>query len=404
MENITRPAPISAEKCAKPVDTTPATVQQTRRKCSYEPAVGETTAGQTEAEVGRQQWCEALESMCRDAPFTVVQQERYNKAVAERKARSIEFNQRKLNPAVKETAAFGGKHLGGVDAACCQLHCGFEVSPLNLAKLFNTKSAKVATNLVNRIVYEDDERGHVSETKRRSPRLPDTLFRAELERLFHYVLKHSTKAVSSFSGQQPYEPWIAGFCEAVLDSKDLRNVVSVPTVAETITEIAHTCLQSVDQKKIAEVEQKSEATRKRKAAHTAEAGERHGFGPHPVPKTGGTVATEAGYRFDDFDEDGELLPDSDCDEDEDDVWSRKKARYCELMKQKGTGMDLKGRSPAGIPGARLTVYYDEDGSGKGVPYEAIGQAIGETPDTMWVCFVGNDESIQVTDEDDWDWK
>jgi hypothetical protein len=44
----------------------------------------------------------------------------------------------------------------------------------------------------------------------------------------------------SFSGQQPNEPWIAGLLEAVLDSKDLRNDVSVPTVAETITEIART--------------------------------------------------------------------------------------------------------------------------------------------------------------------
>ena len=200
------------------------------------------------------------------------------------------------------------------------------------------------------------------------------------------------------------EPWIAGFCEAVVDSELLRDAdrSSRPTVAETITEIAHTCLQSVDKEKVEEVERKSEVTLKRKAALKAEAGKRLGFGAYPVPKAGSTVATDAGFLFDDFDEDGELLPDSDW-EDEDSEWSRKKARYCKGMEEKGTAMDLKGRTPAQIPGARLTVSYDEDGSGKGVPYEAIGQEIGETADAMWVCFLGNDEMIKVTDEDDWNW-
>ena len=408
MENIARLAPSSAEKCAKPLDTSPATVQQTRRKCNRQgsdgpikPAVGTTTAGPTEEVVVPQQWYEALLRGCRDAPFTVEQQNRYDNAEAGRKARSIALNQRKLNPAVKGTAGFGGKHLGGVDAACCQLLRGFEVSPLNHAELFNTDPAKVATNLVNRIVYEDDERGQVSVIKRRSPRLPGTLFGAQLEHFFRYVLKHSTKAVFSFSGRQPYEPWIAGFCEAVLDSKHLRDA-RVPTAAITITEIAHTCLQSVDQQKVAEVEQKSEATLKRKAAHKAEAGKRRGFGAYPVPKAGGTVAREAGYDSGDFDEHDELMSDSDC-EDEGSEWNCKRARYCELMEQKGEGMDLKGRSLAEIPGARLTVYYDEDGSGKGVPYEAIGQAIGETPDFMWVRF-SNGEEFAVSDEETWDWQ
>ena len=160
--------------------------------------------------------------------------------------------------------------LGGVDAACCQLLSGFEVSTVNQCKLFDTSPVKVAKNLINRIVYEDDERGHVSEIKRDNPRLPfppgshnlQPGFRVEFERLVRYVLKHSKEVVYSISGQQPYEPWIADFCKAVRTSKDLRDVVSVPTVAETITEIAHTCLQSVDQQKLAEVEQKSEVTLK----------------------------------------------------------------------------------------------------------------------------------------------
>ena len=274
-----------------------------------------------------------------------------------------------------------GKHLGGVDAACCQLLFGFEVSALNHDKLFNTDSAEVATNLINRIVYKDDEHGHISKTKRSCPRLPDTGFERQLELLFCYVLKHSTSgplrtAVWSFADERPDEPWIAGFCAAVVNSEDLRDADR--TIAMTINNVAHKCLQSVDQQKMAEVERKSEVTLKRKAAHKAKAGKRHGFGAYPVPKAGSTVATDAGFRFDDFDEDGELLPDSDC-EDEDSEWSRKKARYCKGMEEKGTAMDLKGRTPEQIPGARLMVSYDEDGSGKGVPYEAIGQAIGETP-------------------------
>ena len=302
--------------------------------------------------------------------------------------------------------------LGGVDAACCQLLFGFEVSTVNQRKLFDTSPVKVANNLIKRIVYEDDERGHVSEIKRDNPRLPfppgshylQPGFRVEFERLVRYVLKHSTKAVSSISGQQPDEPWIASFCKAVRTSKDLRDVVSVPTVAETITEIANTCLQSVDQQKLAEVEQKSEATVKRKATHDAELSQRLGFGAHPVPKAGGTVTCEAGFGGGDFNEHGELVPDSDC-EDEGSEWNGKVARYCKLTEQKGPGMDLKGRSPAQIPGARLTVYYDEKGDGgKGKPWEAVGQGIGKTPDFMWVSFLSTDEMIAVTDDDDWDWQ
>ena len=138
--------------------------------------------------------------------------------------------------------------LGGVDAACCQLLWDFifGVSPLNRRKLFDTSPVKVANNLVNRIVYEDDERGHVSEIKRDNPRLPfppgshnlQAGFRVEFERLVRYVLKHSKEVVYSISGQQPYEPWIADFCKAVRKSKDLRDVESVPTVADTIKQIA----------------------------------------------------------------------------------------------------------------------------------------------------------------------
>lgn len=412
MENIARLAPSSAEKCAKPLDTSPATVQQTRRKCNRQGsngpinAVSKTT---TEEAVVPQQWYEALLRGCRDAPFTVEQQNRYDNAEAGRKARSIALNQRKLNPAVKGTAGFGGKHLGGVDAACYQLLRGFEVSPLNHAKLFDTDPAKVATNLVNRIVYEDDERGQVSVTKRRSPRLPGTLFGAELERFFRYVLKNSTKAVFSFSTQQPDEPWIAGFCDSVVSSKQ------VPTVALTITKIAETCLQSVDQQKAAEVEQKSEATLKRKAAHKAEAGKRRGFGAYPVPKAGGTVAREAGYDSGDFDEHDELMSDSDY-EDEGSEWNCKRARYCKLMEQKGEGMDLKGRGawvpqPPGsngpLVGLPLVVYYDEDGSdcSKNVPYTAkVVEAWYDSYNSpaLLVRF-DNGEQAHITDEDEWRW-
>ena len=284
---------------AEPVDkspatpTTPGTTPQPRRKCirqgSEGPiiAVSKTAARPTEAELVRLQWAEALENGCRDPPFTAAKQERFDEAVAKRKAASLEFNKRKSNPAVKQTAAFG-KHLGGVDAALCQLLLGIAISTLNHAKLFQTKSATVAAHFIARIVYEDDESGHVSEIKRRSPRLPGTGFRAELKRFFLYVLEHSTTTVSSFSGRQPYEPWIAGFCEAVVDSELLRDAdrSSRPTVAETITEIAHTCLQSVDKEKVEEVERKSEVTLKRKAALKAEAGKRLGFGAYPVPKAG----------------------------------------------------------------------------------------------------------------------
>ena len=385
MEIIALPAPLSPAGRATTEPTSPATVQRIWRQCKRQGS---------------------------DGPVSTV-----SKSTAgprkKSKARPIAFNQHKLNPVVKETAAFGGKHLGGVDAACCQLLFGFEVSALNHAKLFNTDCAKVATNLINRIVYEDDEHGHISKTKRSSPRLPGTGFERQLELLFRYVLKHSTKAVWSFADERPDEPWIAGFCAAVVNSEDLRDADR--TIAMTINNVAYTCLQSLDQQKMAEVERKSELTLKRKAAHMAEAGKRHGFGAYPVPKAGSTVATDAGFRFDDFDEDGELLPDSDC-EDEDSEWNRKKARYCKLMAQKREGMDLKGRGtwtpqPPGsdgpLVGLPLIVYYDEDGSdcNKNVPYAA--KVVEEWYDShntpaLLVRF-DNGEQAHITDEDEWRW-
>ena len=305
--------------------------------------------------------------------------------------------------------------LGGVDAACCQLLFGHEVSTVNQRKLFDTSPVKVANNLVNRIVYEDDERGHVSAIKRSSPRLPGARFEAEVEGLFRYVLEHSKEVAYSFSGQQPYEPWIADFCKAVRKSKDLRDVESVPTVADTIKQIAEVCLQSVDQQKLAEVQQKSVATHKRKAAHDAELSQRLGFGGHPVPKAGGTLTRQAGFVDGDFDEHGELLPDSDY-EDEGSEWKRKVARYCKLMEQKGEGMDLKGRGPwapqgpwsdGPLVGLPLVVYYDEDGSdcNKNVPYAATVAEAWYDSDDSPALLVRFDDGTQehITDEDEWDW-
>ena len=324
----------------------------------------------------------------------------------------------RLDEPVKDAACTPvlSSYLGGVDAALCQLLLGFEVSTVNQRKLFDTDPAKVATNFIDRIVNEDDEHGQVSGTKRFSPRLPDTLAWAQVKDLFHQVLKHSTKFVSSFSGQQPSEPWIAGFCEAMRNSKHLRDA-RVRAVADTITEIAHTCLQSADQQIVAKVQHKSEATLKRKAAHMAEAAKRHGFGVYPVPKAGSSVAAEAGFRFDDFDEHDELYPDSDC-EDEGSEWNRKKARYCKLMEQKGPGMDLKGRGPwapqpqgsdGPLVGLPLVVYYDEDGSdcNKNVPYAAkVVEAWYDFHNSPALCVRFDDgarEQAHITDEDEWHW-
>ena len=384
-----------------------------------------------EAVGGHREWREVLERMCRDPPLTAANQAIYDDAVAKHKSWLSGLKARKLY-----AESFAEYHLfkdvGGLDAACCMMLRGCDIGLANRFLLRNTKSSKVVTNLVNRIVYEDDECGHVSKTKRCLPRLPDTRFVAELERFFLYVLKRSPCVCFSFSGQNPYEPWIAGFCEAVVDSEDLRGVFVVPTIAETITEIAHTCLQRVNAQKVEEVEQKSVATRKRKAAHMAGAAKRHGFGTHPMPKTGGTVANAAGFVVDDFGEDGDLLSDSDSgsgsgsgsDSDSDgdgdgkrnNAWTHKKARYCQLMDEQGEGMDLKGMG-AWVPqpleaggrlvGLRLVVYYDEDGSDGGcnVPYDAtVVQEWYDSHNSPALLVRFDDgEVAHVTDEDEWRW-
>ena len=113
--------------------------------------------------------------------------------------------------------------------------------------------------------------------------------------------------------------------------------------------------------------------RKRKATHDAELSERLGFGGRLLPKPGGTVATDAGFTNDDFDELGKPLPDSDSDsdrEDDDTKWCVKVARYNGLMDKKGPGMDLRGRrSHAETVGAMLIVSYIEEK--RTVPYEAV---------------------------------
>lgn len=292
------------------------------------------------------------------------------------------------------------RKFGGLDAACCQLIFGYKISPINQKKLFDTEFGVVVNNLVKRIVYED-ENGQIGLTKRKHPRLPRDGFGAELERLFQFVYTHSTKVVSSMEGKQPYEPWIAGFSEAVVDSVSLRAAGAM-VVVDTVTKIADACLKRMDQEKVAGVQRKSEAALKRKAAHTAEIAKRHHFGACPVPKAEGTVAREAGYDSGDFDEKGELLPDSDCDE-EICAWHQKRARYIKLMDAQGGRMDLKGRSPAQISGAKLVVNYDEDGYGGGVPYEAVALQLTAPCDAMWVRF-GNGEQLLLTDEDDWKWR
>ena len=51
-------------------------------------------------------------------------------------------------PALPEPLSCKLRSLGGVNAACCQLVRGFEVSPLNQHKLFDTDGEKVATEMV----------------------------------------------------------------------------------------------------------------------------------------------------------------------------------------------------------------------------------------------------------------
>ena len=283
--------------------------------------------------------------------------------------------------------------LGGVNAACCQLVRGFPVSPLNQQKLFDTDGVKVAREFVQCL----------GETK-----WLGTSAEKELERLFRFVLAQTTQMRFSLEGGYPEEPWITDFCDAV---RSHLAKAGMEGVAQRINLIAANCLVRVDKQKVAAVEEKSKATRKRKEAAKEAAAERYGplvdCGPHKMPDSRSSVARAAGFEFDDFGEDGELLPDSDCDDDDNDdydcAWHRKRRRYCELMAQKGQAMDLKGRNSAAVHGARLVVYYDEDGSDKhNVPYPATAIEVAESHDFMWVKFA-NGEDVPVNDDDDWHW-
>ena len=293
--------------------------------------------------------------------------------------------------------------LGGVNAACCQLVRGFEVSPLNQQKLFDTDGAKVATEFV-RCLAGTEWRGAGPER--------------ELERLFHFVLAQSSNVRFSFAGHEPDEPWIAAFCAAAVDA---LVELGMPKVADSVTRIAKTCLESVDQKKLAAVDEKAEATRKRKEAAKEAAAERYGshvggFGPHPLPESGSSVAATAGYTFDDFDEVGVPLPDSDCDEEAEvqlrrkgeNAWHRKRERYCRLMDEKGHAMDLKGLDSADVHrGKPLVVYYDESGDDRtaNVPYKATVVEFGNDKDgkpALRVRFENGDE-VHLIDEDEWHW-
>ena len=285
--------------------------------------------------------------------------------------------------------------LGGVNAACCQLVRGFEVSPLNQHKLFDTDGEKVAAEMV-RCLAGTEWRGE-----------------QELERLFFFVLAQSTNVRFSFAGKAPDEPWIAAFCAAAV--KALLKM-DMPKVADSVIRIAQKCLESVDQKKLAVVDEKAEATRKRKAAAKAAAAERYGshiggFDPHPLPESGSSVVTQAGYTFDDFDEVGVLLPDSDCDEDAEvqlkrkgeDAWHCKRERYCRLMDEKGHAMDLKGCDSTEVyRGKPLVVYYDESGDDRtaNVPYQATVVEFGDDKDgkpALRVRFQNGDEILSLLD-------
>lgn len=309
------------------------------------------------------------------------------------------------------------EHLGGIDAACCQLLLGVEISPLNKQTLFQTSGAQVATHLVKRIVGEAiylPTLGEESKTRI----APRAFFATELERLFLFVLEHSNQIRFSFSGQPANEPWIQAFCQAAV--RALRDA-RLHSVAEQIAKIAEGCLARADTQKLRAVEEQAAATRKRKADRRAVVARKYGahvdFGGHAAPDARSWLARAAGFGGDDFGEDGELVPDSDCDEDDDCDWHRKKARYCELIEQMGEQMDLKGFGPwvplhpqlwhPRLRGARLVVYYDEDGSDKhkNVPYAAtvIEQGHDErNVPALWVCFE-NGECLHITNEDDWQW-
>ena len=303
-------------------------------------------------------------------------------------------------PAVPEPLSCKLRSLGGVNAACCQLVRGFEVSPLNQHKLFDTDGEKVAAEMV-RCLAGTEWRGE-----------------QELERLFFFVLAQSTNVRFSFAGKEPDEPWIAAFCAAAV--KALLKM-GMPKVADSVIRIAQKCLESVDQKKLAVVDEKAEATRKRKAAAKAAAAERYGshiggFDPHPLPESGSSVVTQAGYTFDDFDEVGVLLPDSDCDEDAEvqlkrkgeDAWHCKRERYCRLMDEKGHAMDLKGCDSTEVyRGKPLVVYYDESGDDRtaNVPYQATVVEFGDDKygkPALRVRFQNGDE-IHLIDDDEWHW-
>ena len=397
MENIAPPAPRSVEGRAEVVDTLPSTVQQTRQHCNYPAKLA-----------GRNYQYQCNPAVKEIGAVALVEQ---GVNLGNVDATSVKAAGAKAADAkAAKAAAAANAAANKIDAVCWLLRSGYEVGPRNHAALMNAKPKDVAIALLKHIVFEYREDGQAGDQiMRSSPIFPGAKFEEQLELFFLYVLKHSTKAVWSFAGERPDEPWIAGFCDSVVSSKQ------VPTVADAITRIAETCLERVNEQKLREAREREEVQRKRKATHDAELSERLGFGGRLLPKPGGTVATDAGFRFDDFDEDGELLPDSDC-EDEDSEWNRKKARYCKLMVQKREGMDLKGRGtwtpqPPGsdgpLVGLPLIVYYDEDGSdcNKNVPYAA--KVVEEWYDShntpaLLVRF-DNGEQAHITDEDEWRW-
>ena len=297
---------------------------------------------------------------------------------------------------------------------------GFEVSPLNQQKLFGAnygteeerrkQGERVASEYVRQIgdtnIFELNDDTTIFELDDKVKKSFLSTPERELKRLFLFVLDHSTQVRFSFAGKAPDEPWIAAFCAAVVDT-------AAQPIADSVTRIAIECLKSVDQKKLAAVQEKSEATRTRREAAKNAVAERYGsggFGPHPLPDSRSSVAKKAGYTFDDFDEDGELLPDSDC-EDVDAVqsWQRKRERYCHFMDEKGHELDLKGCDPADLyHGKRLVVYYDECGDDrtKNVAYPAkVVGGLGRDKDgkpALLALFENGDE-LHVTDADEWHW-
>ena len=400
MENIAPPAPRSVEGRAEVVDTLPSTVQQTRQHCNYPAKLA-----------GRNYQYQCNPAVKEIGAVALVEQG--VNLGASVKAAGAKAADAKAAKAAAKAAAAANAAADKIDAVCWQLLSGHEVGSRNHDALMNAKPKDVAITLLKHILFEYREDGRAGDQiKRSSPILPGAKFEEQLQRFFLYLLERSTKAVWSFAGERPDEPWIAGFCDSVVSSKQ------VPTVADAITRIAETCLERVNEQKLREAREREEVQRKRKATHDAELSERLGFGGRLLPKPGGTMATDAGFRFDDFDEDGKPLPDSDC-EDDDSEWSRKRvkwgvkvARYNGLMDQKGPGMDLRGRrSHAETVGAMLIVSYIEEK--RTVPYEAVvleisagerrrlQQEIGT--DFMWVRF-SNGDRLPITDEDDWDWQ